>query len=170
MKVLVSAASKHGSTAEIAAAIGTALSSTGIDVDVRSPDDVATVAPYDGVVLGSGVYAGRWLEPMKKLIAREAAELAFKPVWFFSSGPLGDPPKPEEEPADVAALRETVHPIGSAVFAGRLDRHDLGFAERAIVSVVHAPDGDFRSWPTVSAWASGIARTLETSLAEEAIR
>lgn len=170
MKVLVSAASKHGSTAEIAAAIGAALSSEGLEVDVVRPEDVASVAPYDGIVLGSGVYAGRWLEPMRKLIARESVELAFKPVWLFSSGPLGDPPKPEEEPADLTGLRELASPIETAVFPGRLDRHQLGFAEKAIVSVVHAPDGDFRPWPAVSDWAAKIARTLETTLAEEALR
>lgn len=169
MKVLVSAASRHGSTAGIAVAIGSALSAAGLDVDVRRPEDVTTVAPYDGVVLGSGVYAGRWLEPVRKLIAREADDLAFKAVWLFSSGPLGDPLKPDEEPAEVAALRETVHPIETVVFPGKLDRHELGFAEKAIVAVVHAPDGDFRTWEPVTAWASRIARTLETTLAEEAL-
>jgi menaquinone-dependent protoporphyrinogen oxidase len=170
MKVLVSAASRHGSTAEIAENIGATLSSEGFDVDVRRPEDVTTVAPYDGVVLGSGVYAGRWLEPIKRLIAREARELAFKPVWLFSSGPIGDPPKPAEEPPDMVAARERLHPIDTAIFPGRLDRSDLGLAEKAIVAVVHAPDGDFRAWQPVSAWASKIARTLETTLAEEAIR
>jgi menaquinone-dependent protoporphyrinogen oxidase len=169
MKVLVSAASKHGSTAEVADAIGSALASEGIEVDVCRPEDVTTVAPYDGVVLGSGVYAGRWLEPMKRLIARQAAELALKPVWLFSSGPIGDPPKPDVEPADMAAASERLHPIDTAIFSGRLDRYDLGFAEKAIVSMVHAPDGDFRDWSSVSAWASKIARTLETTLAEEAL-
>jgi menaquinone-dependent protoporphyrinogen oxidase len=169
MKVLVSAASKHGATTEIAEAIGHTLLCAGIDVDVRRPEDVTTVAPYDGVVLGSGVYAGRWLEPMKKLIDRESATLAYKPVWLFSSGPVGDPPKPEEEPADVAGLRQSTHALDHQIFPGKLDRHALGFAEKAIVSVVHAADGDFRTWEPVRAWASTIARTLETTLAEEAL-
>jgi menaquinone-dependent protoporphyrinogen oxidase len=169
MKVLVSAASKHGSTAEIAQAIGHALSAAGLEVDVRRPEDVATLAPYDGIVLGSGVYAGRWLGSMKKLIEREAAVLAFKPVWLFSSGPIGDPPEPDEEPADVTTLRETVHPIDHAIFPGKLDRHELGFAEKAIVSVVHAAEGDFRTWQPIATWATTIARTLETTLAEQAL-
>jgi menaquinone-dependent protoporphyrinogen oxidase len=169
VKVLVSAASRHGSTAGIAEAIGTALAAAGLEVDVRRPEDVTTVAPYDGVVLGSGVYAGRWLEPVKRLIARDADDLAFKPVWLFSSGPLGDPPKPEEEPAEMAALRASVHPVEAVVFPGKLDRHELGFAEKAIVAVVHAPDGDFRTWEPVTAWASRIARTLEVMLAAEAL-
>ena len=170
MKVLVCAASKHGSTAEIAQAIGYALSAAGMDVDIRRPEDVRTVAPYDGVVFGSGVYAGRWLDPVKKLIERESAALAYKPVWLFSSGPIGDPLKPDEEPADVARLREATHAVDHRVFPGKLDRGQLGLAEKAIVSVVHAAEGDFRTWEPVAAWASSIARTLQVTLAEEALR
>lgn len=80
MKVLVSAASRHGATAEIARAIGDVLSSAGIESDVRRLEEVPTVAPYDGAVLGSGVYAGHWLEPAKKLVERESSALASRPV------------------------------------------------------------------------------------------
>jgi menaquinone-dependent protoporphyrinogen oxidase len=163
MKVLVSAASRHGATAEIARAIGAELDAAGIEADVRRPEDVRSVASYDAVVLGSGVYAGRWLGPAKELIERESVALASRPVWLFSSGPIGDPSKPEEEPADVARLRESTHAIDHRVFAGRLDRGQLGFAEKAIVAVVHAPDGDFRQWDAVTAWASSIARRLQAA-------
>jgi menaquinone-dependent protoporphyrinogen oxidase len=170
MKVLVSAASRHGSTAEIARAIGYTLSSAGLEVDIRRPEEVTTMAPYVGVVLGSGVYAGRWLEPMKKLIERESAALAVKPVWLFSSGPLGDPPKPTDEPTDGVQLRESLHAIDHAVFPGRLDRNELGFTEKAIVSLVHAADGDFRSWQPIASWATTIAEALQATIVEAAVR
>ena len=117
MKILVSAASKHGSTAAIAEAIGGVLSSAGIETDVRPPEEVTSVASYDGIVLGSGVYAGHWLTPAKELAEREAAALASVPVWLFSSGPIGDPPKPDEEPVDVAQLRDSTQAIDHRVFA-----------------------------------------------------
>ena len=98
MKVLVSAASRHGATSEIAKAIADALTTEGIEAEVRRPEEVASLASYDGIVLGSGVYAGRWLGPVKQLIERESAALATKPVWLFSSGPLGDPLKPQAGP------------------------------------------------------------------------
>lgn len=161
MRVLVAVASRHGSTAEIAQKIGEVLVAAGIETDVRMPDDVASVAQYDGVVLGSGVYAGRWLGAARDLVDREAAALASRPVWLFSSGPVGDPAKPAAEPVDVDAIRNRTNALDHRVFDGKLDRGVLGFGERAIVLAVHAAEGDFRSWEAVTEWASGIATTLQ---------
>ncbi|MBI3748205.1 MAG: flavodoxin domain-containing protein [Chloroflexi bacterium] len=160
MKILISAASRHGSTSEMAEAIADALAREGIEADVRRPEEVASVAAYDGVVLGSGVYAGRWLGPVKQLIERESAALATRPVWLFSSGPLGDPLKPEQDPEDVALLVKQIHPVEHRTFAGKIDKRQLGIAEKAIFAVVRAPEGDFRPWPAIAEWASEIAATM----------
>jgi menaquinone-dependent protoporphyrinogen oxidase len=47
------------------------------------------------------------------------------------------------------------------VFAGKLARKQLGFGEKAIVLAFRAPDGDFRDWTQIKAWASGIADALQ---------
>ena len=70
VKVLVSAASRHGATVEMAANIGAALQAAGHDAFVLAPDEVQRVDGYDAAVIGSGVYVGRWLEPAKDLLAR----------------------------------------------------------------------------------------------------
>jgi menaquinone-dependent protoporphyrinogen oxidase len=165
MKVLVSAASRHGATAEIARAIGDALTLEGIEADVREPEEVASVAAYDGVILGSGVYAGRWLGSAKQLIEREEAALATKPVWLFSSGPLGDPAKPDGPPEDLDLLLKRTHAVGHRLFAGKIDKRQLGIAEKAIFAVVRAPEGDFRPWPAIIEWASDIASTMRARAA-----
>ena len=36
--------------------------------------------------------------------------------------------------------------------------------ERLIVAAVRAPDGDFRDWEALSAWAQEIARELQTAV------
>jgi menaquinone-dependent protoporphyrinogen oxidase len=162
MKVLVTAASRHGATFEIARQIGDTLMAAGFDVDVRRPEKVESVAPFDAVVIGSAVYAGRWLEQARRLIDREETALRNRPVWLFSSGPLGDPPKPDAALEGLGRLGEATHAIEHRVFAGKADRKTLGFTERAIFAVVKAPEGDFRPWEAVAEWASEIAQTLET--------
>jgi menaquinone-dependent protoporphyrinogen oxidase len=171
MRVLVSAASKHGATAGIAEEIGRtlreALEASGEEavVDVRPAGDVISVGGYDAVVLGSAVYAGHWLESARELARDYADALAERPVWLFSSGPIGDPPKPEEDPVDVAPILESTGARGHRVFAGKLDRRTLGFAERAIMLALRAPEGDFRDWEAIRAWAREIAAALHSESA-----
>jgi menaquinone-dependent protoporphyrinogen oxidase len=160
MKVLVSAASRHGATLEIATAVKGILQQADAEVDLIAPERVTTVEPYDAVVIGSAVYAGRWLAPARELIEREATMLAGRPVWLFSSGPIGDPAKPVEPAADGVELGRRLGAIDHRVFEGKLDRNELGFAEKAIVRVVGAAAGDFRPWDDILDWARGIVATL----------
>ncbi len=169
MKVLVSAASRHGATAEIARAIGETLTEAGLETVVLPPDAVTTLDGYDAVVLGSGIYVGHWLDTAKNLVERHSAALAARPVWLFSSGPIGEPPKPEEEPADLAEIVEATHARDHRLFAGKVDKAVLGLGERVILKAVRAPEGDFRPWADVREWARGIATALsaESPAADE---
>jgi menaquinone-dependent protoporphyrinogen oxidase len=160
MTVLVSAASKHGATAEIADVIGRVLGEHGLAVDVRAAENVTMVDGYDAVVLGSAVYVGHWLEPARKLAETAAAVLATRPVWLFSSGPVGEPAKPIEDPVDVAEIVRATGAREHRVFTGRIDKHRLGFGERAMVLALRAPLGDFRDWTAIETWAAGIADAL----------
>lgn len=86
------------------------------------------------------------------------------PVWLFSSGPLApaDHLIPEGEPAEAEQLSALVRARGHRVFAGRLERASLGFAERAAAKVVHAPEGDCRDWDAIDAFAGEITSELGT--------
>jgi menaquinone-dependent protoporphyrinogen oxidase len=159
-RVLVATASKHGATGELGAEIGRVLEEAGLEVTLADAADVESLRGWDGVVLGSAVYVGRWLEDARKLVADHAGELDGTPVWLFSSGPIGDPPKPVEEPADAAELVRETKAVEHRVFPGRIDKSKLGFAERAVVRVVGAAEGDYRDIPAATEWAAGIARVL----------
>lgn len=160
MKVLVSAASRHGATAEIAAVIGETLREAGLDAVALAPDAVTSLDGYDAAVIGSGIYVGQWMDAARSLVERHAAELASRPVWLFSSGPIGDPPKPREDPDDIAEMIEAAHAREHRVFAGKVDTAALGLGERVILKAVRAPEGDFRPWDDVREWARGIAAAL----------
>jgi menaquinone-dependent protoporphyrinogen oxidase len=160
MRVLVTAASKYGATAEIGQAIGEVLGEHGLDPTVVPPERVGGLDGFDAVVVGSAVYAGHWLKPARELVDRLGGELAGRPVWLFSSGPVGDPPKPDEDPVDVAEVLAATGAREHRVFAGKLLRKQLSFPERAIVSALRVPEGDFRDWAEVRRWATGIADAL----------
>jgi len=59
MTVLVTAASEHGATREIAARIADDLARGGIDVEVKAPEQVDELSRYDAFVIGSAFYFGR---------------------------------------------------------------------------------------------------------------
>ncbi|GAA1784720.1 hypothetical protein GCM10009682_03590 [Luedemannella flava] len=74
-----------------------------------------------------------------------------RPVWLFSSGPIGDPPKPDEHPVDAGSAVMLARARQHRVFAGRLDRDRLGLGERAVVAALGAPLGDYRNWAEAEA-------------------
>jgi menaquinone-dependent protoporphyrinogen oxidase len=176
LNVLVTAASKHGATLDIARQIAESLGVAGIRATVVPVELVQDLDEYDAVVLGSAVYAGRWLEPAKRFVDRERPGLASRPTWLFSSGPIGDPLKPEEVPVDVPSIAELTAAREHRIFPGRIDKRLLGFAERAIVAALHVPEGDYRTWDEIREWSRSIAVALveafgiNQSLSREASR
>ena len=161
MKVLVSAASKHGATAEIAAVIGGSLAAGGFEVTVLPPPAVTSVASYDAVILGSGVYVGHWMDAARDLVERFGDDLVRRPVWLFSSGPVGDPPVPAENAVDIEAIMIATGARGHRLFSGLVDRSRLGLGEKVILKAVRASEGDFRPWDDIRAWAGEIATALK---------
>lgn len=165
--VLVVVASKHGATTGIADALAKGLVDRGLRARVASPESIETVEGHDAVVLGSAVYAGHWLAPAKAFVLLHADALRERPVWLFSSGPIGPPgaAKPEGDPADIAELEQLTGSRGHQVFAGALERERLGRMERAVVRTLRAPLGDFRDWDAVDAFAGHIAEVLTAEVA-----
>ena len=162
MRVDVITASRHGSTAEIGEAVARRLRDRGHDARALEADEVEQVDPGVAIVLGSPIYMGKWMKPARRLAEQLGAEPPGRPLWMFSIGPLGDPPepadaKPDEPVARVAAERATEH----RVLTGRLNRAELGFRERMAIRAVKAPEGDFRDFDAVEAWADEIAAALD---------
>lgn len=151
MRALVAAATKHGATQEIADAIARSLASAGIDVGARQVHEVTDLSGYDAVVLGSAVYMGSWLQPARQFAEEHAEALANQPTWVFSSGPIGDPPRPAAVKAvAIEPITARIHPKEHRLFAGKLDHGQLSFSERALVLAVRAAEGDFRDWDEIA--------------------
>jgi len=160
MNVLVTYGSKHGSTREIADAIGDEIRSDGHAAVVRSADAVLDLEGYDAVVLGGALYMGRWHSDARRFARRYAGELRTMPVWLFSSGPLDRSADEKEIPAVgfVAKLAAEVGARGHATFGGCLAPDASGLIAGAIAK---KSAGDYRDWDGIRGWAREIATALE---------
>lgn len=171
MRVLVVHGSRMGSTQEIAERIAGQLRASGLEAVAAAAGDLPDASGWDAFVVGAGVYAGHWHSDAVAFVDRNRDRLAESPVWLFSSGPVGDPATRYDpvEPKDVGRLRRLVHPRDHRIFGGAFDRANvdragLGPASSFIASRF-IPEGDFRDWGEIEAWASEIARELRRGAA-----
>jgi menaquinone-dependent protoporphyrinogen oxidase len=185
-RVQVVAASRHGGTTGIAIRIGEVLRNAGLDVAVEDAATRPDTQGFDAYVIGSGVYVGSWLKDGVEFLDHNHAALAAKPVWLFSSGPLPGSTKetdatdpieqalgPEKGPGSggrqkIAALSADIHPREHRVFHGAFDPNDppRTLPERVVrllpVAKGILPEGDFREWDAIEAWARQIAGQIAT--------
>ena len=112
------------------------------------------------MMLGSAVYLGQWMKPAREMAERQAAALAARPVWLFSSGPVGEPAKPADNPVDVSKTLQATRARDHQIFTGKLTTKHHCFPDRAMASAIRATEGDFRNWADIRAWATSIADTL----------
>jgi menaquinone-dependent protoporphyrinogen oxidase len=165
-KVLVAYASRAGSTGEIAEAIGQALCVAGAAVDVLPADEVNDVHPYQAAVVGSAAYMGRWLSAATQLVETHQEALSQIPVATFTAC-LTLKEDTEENRREVSAYLDPlwaqvtqIQPVAEGLFAGRLDLKNLSPAYRLIVKAMNQPEGDFRDWTKIHAWATDLAPAL----------
>lgn len=162
-RVLVAFASRHGSTREIAAAISRSLTdsaagrSRGLTAHLAPVEQRPDPTGFDGVVLGSAVYDGRWLDSAVGYAVEVAAALHGRSVWLFSSGLAAGPARVTPGVADADRVALAVGARGHRQFAGRLERRLLSAAEREAWNAAATVVGDFRDWPAIGGWSARIA-------------
>jgi len=169
-RVLVAYASKFGSTAEIAQAIGRSISTSGFDVDVKRARDVRSLDGYRAAVIGSAVYMARWRGEAVRLLRRRRAELSSRDVWLFSSGPVAQPddaPPVDEvaaarwtRPKRVEALAVEIGAHEHVVFGGSVSDDRGGFVRKSMATKLDPDRRDQRDWGAIDAWATEIATAL----------
>jgi len=180
MRVLIVYASRYGATQGIAERIAAILRQQGLQATVESAQRASDPTDYDAVVIGSAAYYFHWMKKATEYVRQNRAALAERPVWLFSSGPLGTKTVDEQGrdvctvtvPKEIEEFRETIQPRDHRVFFGALERGKLGLAHRLMLKLpvnrnsAIFPLGDFRNWNDIEAWAVKIAHALEDSAGE----
>ncbi|QPK82027.1 flavodoxin [Schaalia sp. ZJ405] len=160
MHILVTAASKHGSTNDVADAIAQRLRDKGHDVDRMAPADVTSIDTYDAVIVGSAVYILQWMEAAHDFMERFADQLKTTRVWAFSVGMNGVPKHAPQDPTRIGPLLTRVEAIDLHSFAGRYNPAVLSLRERSVARLAGVIEGDFRDWDAVNEWADSIDAAL----------
>jgi menaquinone-dependent protoporphyrinogen oxidase len=150
--VLVTYGSKQGATAEIADVLAETLRGCGLDVDCVEAGAVDSLDGYDAVILGSAVYMRRWRRPARRFLHRFARELELRPLWVFSSGPVGDPAKDNRAWNEPPGTIREVERLGA--------REHVVFGGRSTSKGIPEEFRDRRDWEAIRAWAGTIAAAL----------
>ena len=160
-KVLVAYTSICGSTAEVAKEMAKVLSDRGENVDLMQAKDVKDLSAYKTVVLGSAVRMGQWRPEAVDFVKRHQAVLVQKSTAFFTVC-LTLKDDTEENRKKVSAyidpVRAIIKPGKEGFFAGKMDYSRLSFFDGLLTkNMIKAPEGDYRNWDAIRAWAGEVA-------------
>jgi menaquinone-dependent protoporphyrinogen oxidase len=158
-RVLVAYASKYGSTGGVADAIGKELCSREVAADVLLVKNVRNISSYQAVVIGSAIYMGKWMSEAVDFIKENRDVLRQVPVaYFLVCMNLAQPT--EKKRAEVLSYTDPIlkavpeiKPVGIGAFAGALDYNNLSWIYKKILKSKETPEGDFRDWSAIRAWA-----------------
>jgi menaquinone-dependent protoporphyrinogen oxidase len=157
--VLVAYASKYGSTGGVADAIGKELCAKGFNADVVAIKNAGNIRSYQGVVIGSAIYRGKWMSEAIDFVNKNQDILCQMPVaYFLVCMTLSQPT--EEKRAQVLSYMDDIlkavpriKPVGIGTFAGALNYGNLSWLNKKILKSKGSPEGDFRDWNAIRAWA-----------------
>jgi menaquinone-dependent protoporphyrinogen oxidase len=168
-KILVTYASRTGSTAGVAEAIGKTLAENGAQVEVRPMQDIKDLAPYKAVVAGSAIREGKWLPEAMQFVETHQATLARKPFAAFlvcmtlamKNEKYRQGVKDWLEP-----VRKLVKPVSEGFFAGVLDLSQVPSLRTSLMfrfSIAFGiwSEGDHRDWRAIHDWASNLVVKLQ---------
>jgi menaquinone-dependent protoporphyrinogen oxidase len=160
LHVLVAYASKHGTTREVSESIARTLGERGLAVELEEAKRVRDIGRYEAIVVGGGLYMGRWHADARRLLKRFREELAGKRVAVFGMGPdslevskVADSRRQLER---ALAGTPEIEPIAVGIFGGALEPEGWRFPFN------HLPAFDARDWRAIGRWANDLAAQLRS--------
>jgi len=158
-RVLVTYASKYGSTGGVADAIGKELCGKGLAADVTLIRNAGDLGLYQGVVVGSAIYMGKWMPEATDFVKENKDILRRMPVAYFLVCITMARPIEEKRAVTLSYMDPIlkavpeIKPLDIGTFAGVLDYSKISWVNKRILKAKGAPEGDFRDWNSIRTWA-----------------
>jgi len=154
MNLLVTYATKNGSTTDVAEAIGLRLREHGCSVEIQPAKEVRSLKEFDALVVGAPIYSGHWLSGAHRILkqVRKLKGGQSPAIAIFALGP-----RKNEGPEDWV--------VPNAQFDRALNKHPsiapvstvmFGGADPPKKSIRR----DIRDWVAIRAWADELAGIL----------
>ncbi len=167
--ILVTYATRYGSTQEVAGFIAETLRSAGQSADVEPMREVSTLDAYAAVVLGAPLYIGKWHEDVQRFLAQQQNALMQRPVAVFALGPLstaeGEMQGTRQQLDKELGKYPWLKPAALALFIGKYEPAKLNFGHKVLAALpaspLHGlPASDNRDWDAIRAWAADLPANL----------
>ncbi|NMC54464.1 MAG: hypothetical protein GYA48_12600 [Chloroflexi bacterium] len=162
-RILIAYATKAGTAAGIATHIGELFANQGLPVDVLPVEQVTDLSAYATVIVGSGIYIGKIIPKAMDFIEKNQSALQNKVFHLFVACMTlrEDTDENRKVVSDyLIPAREVVKPQSEGLFAGMINLSHLNLLEKLMVSSMQVPEGDYRNWPQIEAWAQAIPTAL----------
>src|ERR1019366_6442850 len=160
-RVLVTYATRSGSTQEVAEAITEVLRERGLAVDMSPVRRVQTLDQYRAVVLGAPLYMFHWHKGVLRFLARHRKALTQRPVAVFALGPFHLEEKEfqgaREQLDKELAKFPWLSPVAMKIFGGEYGPQKLAFPYNLLPALKNMPASDIRDWTAIRTWASDLA-------------
>ena len=161
-RILVAYATRAGATIQVAQTIGETLAATGAAVDVRPITRVNDLKGYTAMVIGSAIRMGKWLPEATEFVKSNQSTLATAPTACFLVCATLHEDTVETRTKVLTYLnpiRPILKPTSIGLFAGKMNYDTLSLLDRAMVQS-KVPQGDWRNWDAIRAWARDLPTML----------
>jgi menaquinone-dependent protoporphyrinogen oxidase len=167
--ILVTYATRYGSTQEVAEAIAATLRESGLEVEIQPMRKVQTLDRFRAIVMGAPLFIGRWHIDAEKFLSQHQEALTQRPVAIFT---LGQAQSKDKDWGAVHAQLDRelakypwLTPVAQELFGGKYDPTKLHFFDKLLASfpaspLYQMPASDLRDWTAIRTWANKLMAVL----------
>jgi menaquinone-dependent protoporphyrinogen oxidase len=161
-RVLISYASRCGSSGGVAEAIGQVLCGMGASADIRLVANVKDLSPYHAVIVGSAIRRSKWLPEAVGFVKDNQDILGRLPIAYFVVCLTMKENTAENRSKVMAYLdpvrkeAQKIQPVAVGLFPGALNLGKLSLVDKMFFQAKGTSEGDYRDWSAVKGWASAV--------------